>query len=486
MTGAAGIEGVTRRAAGDVPRELPADLLAAIQHTRSDELLRHALHYQAMVAADPGNGEALHALGFVAHRAGALEWAARLMEWAVTAVPDRIEFSGNLGNVYHDMGRFDQAIACFRKVVAAAPHSEMAHNNLGNTLQERGDLEEAAASYERAVAAKPDFVAGWSNLGVTLRKLDRPERAIAAFEQALSRQPDFVEALLNLGTLHHEQGDNARAVECLERALALRPDAIAAYTRLQQIRLEEGSYEDALELARRVRRHQPASQMAIATEAIVCLARDDLEAYDHLYGRDDLRSAEMVDPPAGYADSAAFNDALVEEILGHPSLKWIHDSYDTSKRGFVFGVLDHPTPALAAVGELITRGVDDFVAGLEPDPEHPLLGNIPARRRLELWATILTGGGHHPSHIHESKWLSGTYYVRMPASCRADDPTRAGWIEFDGFSHLPGLDRHAALINRVTPRDGLLALFPAYMMHQTAAFTSDDMRIGLSFDIVPA
>lgn len=62
----------------------------------------------------------------------------------------------------------------------------------------------------------------------------------------------------------------------------------------------------------------------------------------------------------------------------------------------------------------------------------------------------------------------------------------AGAIEFDGFTDLPGLERHGDLVKRVVPVEGLLVLFPAYMLHGTLPFTDDDTRIGLSFDVTPA
>ena len=126
-----------------------------------------------------------------------------------------------------------------------------------------------------------------------------------------------------------------------------------------------------------------------------------------------------------------------------------------------------------------------FVSNLAPDDDHPFFGMIPGSWTLNLWATILTGCGHHQAHLHDPYWLSGTYYVQVPASCRPADSTRAGWIEFDGFTRLPGLAEHTALVRRVAPIEGLLVMFPSYVMHQTVQFDGDDTRTGLSFDIAP-
>lgn len=461
------------------------ELLAAIRESGDDRLLRAAEDSRRALDAAPNNAEASYTLGMIAHGVGKLEIAAGLMETAAGLAPERIDFIGNLGNVYQDMGRHDGAIECYRRVIEAAPLSEMAYNNLGNTLQEMGELEEAAVNYRWAVELQPEFVAAWSNLGITLNKMKRSEDAVAAFEHALRIKPDFTEALLNLGTAHRDAGDSERAIDCFNRVLEAQPGSAMASNKLQEIHLDRGEYGRAEELALKLRRVEPGNQMAVACEAFARLARRDMDGFDYLYGGDGLLHAEMPQAPEGFADTAALNDALAAELLSHRSLKWIHDRYETSKRGFVYGVLDRPEPALAAFGDMLHERLDAFIAGLARDPDHPFFGAIPEKTTLNLWATILTGSGHHPSHLHERNWLGGTYYVRVPAACRADDPSHAGWIEFDGFTQLPGLDEHRNLVRRVTPVEGLLVLFPAYLMHQTAAFEGDDMRIGLSFDLVP-
>ncbi len=461
------------------------ELLSAVRDTGDDGLLRTAENCRAALDAAPGNAEAHYTLGRIAHRIGRLETASRLMETAAGLAPERMDFTGDLGNLYQDIGRHDRAIDCYRRVIAAVPTSEMAHNNLGNTLQEMGELEEAAAHYRRAVDLRPEFIAAWSNLGITLNKLGRSGEAVAAFEQALRIKPDFTEGLINLGTAHREAGEPDRAIECFNRVLETRPDSVMAHVKLQEIHLDRGEYGRAEDLALMLRRIDPGNQMAVACEAFARLARGDLDGFRYLYGGDGLVHAEMPPTPGGYADTAAFNDALAAEILAHKSLKWIHDSYDTSRRGFVYGALDRPGPALAALGDMLRDRLAAFVAGLPRDPDHPFLGAVPERTTLNLWATILTGSGHHPSHLHERNWLGGTYYVRVPVACRADEPNHAGWIEFDGFSHLPGLEKYREMVRRVAPVEGLLVLFPAYLMHQTASFEGDDMRIGLSFDVTP-
>ena len=72
----------------------------------------------------------------------------------------------------------------------------------------------------------------------------------------------------------------------------------------------------------------------------------------------------------------------------------------------------------------------------------PHLRAVPAGYALDAWANILGDGGHQSGHIHNLGWLSGVYYVEMPAAVQDDDPERAGWIEFNrpGYG-IPDLGR---------------------------------------------
>jgi tetratricopeptide (TPR) repeat protein len=465
--------------------QIPPELLAAVERSGNGEFTRLIRQCHEILAANPQHAQALHVVGGIAHRLRQLDIAADFIRAAVQLDPENVEFVGNLGNLYQDLGRIDLGIECFRKAIVLAPKMGIAHNNLANLLHEKGELEGAAASYRRAVEMQPDFFPAWSNLGIVLKKLDQIEPAIEAFEEANRIKPDFVAAGVNLCTVYQEQGAVDRAIAGLTDIVGRHPDAIAPANKLMEIHFERGELAQAAGLASGVRKLDPRHQLAIACEAFGRLESGDVDGFVDLYGRQDLIHRQMIPPPGGFSDRAQLHDALEQEILEHPSLKWVHDTYETSRRGFVFGVLDQPGPALAAIGDMLHERVADFIANMPREPDHPLYGMAPENMTLKLWATILTGSGHHPSHLHEGTWLSGTYYVRVPKAANNQD--HAGWIAFDGFSHLPGFEQNGEkLVRRVEPEEGLLVLFPSYAFHETVAFEGDDTRIGLSFDFIPA
>ena len=46
--------------------------------------------------------------------------------------------------------------------------------------------------------------------------------------------------------------------------------------------------------------------------------------------------------------------------------------------------------------------------------------------------------------------------------------------------------RNDPVIRAVQPREGMMVLFPAYLYHRTIPFKSDEKRICIAFDVVPA
>ena len=61
---------------------------------------------------------------------------------------------------------------------------------------------------------------------------------------------------------------------------------------------------------------------------------------------------------------------------------------------------------------------------------------------------------------------------------------REGWLKFGepAFATRPILPAQ----HFVRPEPGLLALFPSYMWHGTVPFRTDESRLTIAFDVLPA
>lgn len=91
----------------------------------------------------------------------------------------------------------------------------------------------------------------------------------------------------------------------------------------------------------------------------------------------------------------------------------------------------------------IRHGIDAFTASLTPSPEHHSRRDLQRRYRMVMWAVILDQEGYLETHIHEGSWISGAYYVSIPAFKKSpgnDHPGAPGAIEFGRPSSHYGIE----------------------------------------------
>ena len=140
---------------------------------------------------------------------------------------------------------------------------------------------------------------------------------------------------------------------------------------------------------------------------------------------------------------------------------------------------------MADLESAIAASVRNYLADLPMHPAHPYARTAPNEWRLVAWAVVMNSGGHQIPHIHPAGWLSGVYYVSLPACVGEMAHDRAGWIEF-GRPPESLKCRSAPQTRQICPREGRLLLFPSYYYHHTVPFESDDLRISIAFDVLPS
>ena len=96
----------------------------------------------------------------------------------------------------------------------------------------------------------------------------------------------------------------------------------------------------------------------------------------------------------------------------------------------------------------------------------------------------LRNQGFHISHIHPSGWLSSAFYVSLPKEMEASDNDMAGAIGFGVPDEGLGLNLTPRRV--ILPKQGHLVLFPSYIWHGTLPFESEDQRLTVAFDALPA
>ena len=111
---------------------------------------------------------------------------------------------------------------------------------------------------------------------------------------------------------------------------------------------------------------------------------------------------------------------------------------------------------------------------------------------LHGWGNINRMGDYHDPHNHPYAYLSGTYYVRVPAT-RASLPNRAdvrpGCITFydpRGAVNMTAIKDDPQIESEftVSPAAGMILMWPSFLMHFVHPNLSEEMRISISFNLM--
>jgi tetratricopeptide (TPR) repeat protein len=219
-------------------------LQQALALHQAGQLTEAEAGYRKALAEQPGNPDALHFLGVVAHQSGRHEDAIDLIRQAI-AIRQRPTFWYNLAQVH--LARKDAVAAeeAFRQTIAEAPEHAEALFHLGGLLRARHDFAGAIEYYRRAVTAKPGFVDARVNLGLLMKEAGDAAEAVGHLEAADRLRPNDPGILNNLGMVR-EQIAPSDALEDFRRALALDPRSATAAMNLARLLTSAARHGEAI------------------------------------------------------------------------------------------------------------------------------------------------------------------------------------------------------------------------------------------------
>lgn len=503
----------------ELVREAEQQLELAMQHHKAGRLPVADRHYARALELQPQHSQALRLRGVLARTRGQLRLSLQLLKVAVEHAPDSAQAHAELGLSYMASNDLHNAEQCLRTAQTLNPEATNIPANLGALLQYRGHLREAIELYRDVLAqdsaefeVRCNLVKALADAGNIDSALDAAESAVAdanggrgtlaakgavlvdarrygaaaeVLRAAVTHDPADDMARVNLALCHTELDESEAAISCLQTALGSNPHNARAAADLINNLSRAGDHGAALDLGEQFLRAHPGERMVVGSYALA------LHNANHAPRADDLTNCgmlvqvfDMTTPPA-FASLDEFNAALRELLLADPSL--LDDPIGKATTGGAqTGELNlHTAPALksfaALVNDTVRAAVTTYAArGLD---SHPLMQVATAGWHLRAWGTVLKGGGRQSPHMHPLGWLSGVYYVDLPADMQAD-AANAGWLEFGAppdryyCSDPPATQSYA-------PAAGRLILFPSWFWHRTLPFGSSAARISIAFDVMP-
>jgi predicted O-linked N-acetylglucosamine transferase (SPINDLY family) len=227
----------------------------ALEQHQAGQYARAETLYLEILRQDPGNVDALHLLGVLAHQGHKPEVALQLIQAAIKKKPDAAAFHYNLAEVYQALGDREAAVASYKRAIELIPEYFEAHNNLANVLNQLGRFAEAEFSCRHAIDLDPNAPAPLNNLGNALRGLHRGEEALRAFDRALELRPDFVEAMNNRAMCLCWMSRLEEGIEQFKTAIRLNPTIAdthnnmgTAFTHLRRFEEAGACFQTAVDL----------------------------------------------------------------------------------------------------------------------------------------------------------------------------------------------------------------------------------------------
>lgn len=448
------------------------------------------------------------------------------------------------------LGRREEALAADRRAVAQFPHSGVAWHNLAATLGDLGRGAEVKAAAEQAFARGLDAPQTWLVYARALVAIGDFDAGAQAYRETLKRTPGDVVVASELAELHWTAwGDLDRALAVLEEggraggeapALALRragllqaagqgeaaravltaaarrfadpavqiaaadallkagraaeglPIAQAAaaaapgrpgvLAQLAALQMALGEGAEALATARRGLQIAPLSQGLLACAETAGRLAGDAEA-EALCDYQAMVGEHMIEHPDGWPTLEAYLADLAAALRGihayqrHPSDQSLHGGSQTT-----YLLTGSAEPAIQAFFRAVDAPIRAHMAALGQGDDPLRRRNSGAYRIHGAWSVRLRPGGYHRDHFHSEGWLSSAFYVETPEAALARG--HEGWLRLGcpPFPTAPPLEPR----RYVRPAPGKLVLFPSYMWHGTEPFTTDEARMTIAFDVVPA
>lgn len=430
--------------------------------------------------------EALQQQAGAAFQAGRFGDALEACRQILKAQPQRPDVMAFAGSAAMRLGEFADAARFYADAVRLKPDFVEAHYNRGNALKAAGRARDALDAYRTALELKPDLAPAHHNLGSIFQEFEDWDEAAACYRRVLEIAPDAADTHRNLGVVLEKSGNAVGAEASYRAALELRPGWDLAWSNLVPVLLEQGKAADAVKACDTWLSAVPGDMQAMALKAAALNEAGEAAGRDALLDFDRFVEVRTWEAPEGYESPEAFNAALAEHVLAHPTLKVPpadDPTYHHPKLQITEELLADPLGPMAQLGAMMEQAVADYMASRPADGAHPFLADPPSKFRISSWAAVLRGSGNLVPHIHLDGYLSGVYYVRIPGEITSGRGN-AGWFE---LGRPPGEIRFEAepSTRPIQPEEGLMILFPAYFYHGTIPFESDETRISIAFDVVP-
>ena len=441
-------------------------------------------NYRRLVTLAPDNHAASHALAVALIAANQAEEGERIVRQTLSRARPTAALHHTHARSLITLERFEQAELALRECVRLEPRRAEAHDSLAQLVWMRsGDISEATRALDQALEKYQHDDALWAAKAALLQAAGDARGAYAclAARAARSQSPPALLIRAGLAALEFEP---ATALTLAEQAMRAQPNDPTARKLLCAAYLGVGEGAAAMAEAAILLQATPDDQYLVAMQTTALRLLND-PRYEALCDYDNMVLSQVLETPPGWSDLASFLTEAASRLNALHNPHGHRLLYQSLRRG------TETTQDLSRSQDPVIQALfHAFAAPIARYREHIGQGADALRRRNRgasrfngSWSVRLHSAGYHTSHVHPRGWISSACYIQLPDSMRAGH-TAEGILSFGapGMITMPSLDAELS----VRPELGQLVLFPSYFWHGTLPFHSEQPRLTVAFDVVPA
>ena len=424
------------------------------------------------------------------YREGQPRAALEVLQPVTTTAPGMMRAQTLSARCWLELGHRDKAIehlGAFEPFVDKAPRPALVWANLAGFYALADAWDNAISLLERAVAIEPE------NLELKVQQADMLANAghwrdaLVLYEAMVKKIPDSGALLRSTAIAAHMCKQSTRAVELYTRTMSAGVCDKVIYSNLIAALIELGRIDEAHRHATDWCKAMPSDIEAMAFMALLEVEVGNDAVAEKWFDFSRFVQGHTVTPPDDYANLEEFNRALEAVVLNHDKLETPPENHPTWHHPALrigSDINNDPNGPVGQLEKLMRDAVDKYFAETPNHDQHPFLNSQPANYEISAWSAVLDGEGNQKPHIHMSGYLSGCYYVTIPDEVSGAGADKAGAFEMGRPpEELPFKAEFP--VETVTPHEGLMLLFPAFMYHGTVPFKSAQKRICVAFDVIP-
>ena len=239
--------------------------------------------------------------GIRLQRMGNLREAERIYQAVLAKDPEDVDALRLLAGIAMQAKQHGDAEVLLARAVEIAPDFYQGWMDLGNAQREQDRLDEALESYRRAMRLKPELPQPYTGAGMALGMAGRHAEAIEMFEAGLAQGPAHAGALAGLGHVQKTVGDQAAAIDAYRRCVEHNPWHGEAWWSLANLKTYRFSAEDVAtmeaEVAAERTNDEQRAHFQFALGKAYEDAGDHARAFEYYrQGNENRREREKYDP----------------------------------------------------------------------------------------------------------------------------------------------------------------------------------------------